>query len=135
MSEIYKTIISTFTIKDNCVDITLNADTTFNLSDVIQHFEEVYAVIKKPYSKSLIDFSGISFASIPKESMEYMANNKYTDNNSFLAIIITGLPQKLLGNFYLKVMKPKRVTKIFTSKKDAWEWLNTIHENKTNSSL
>jgi hypothetical protein len=63
--------------------------------------------------------------------MEYMANNEYTNNNTSLAIIINGLPQKLIGNFYLNVMKPKRKTKIFSSKKEATAWLKTINENTT----
>jgi hypothetical protein len=131
MQEIYTTIISTFIINNNCVEITINEDAVFDLSSVKKHFEEVYAVIKTPALKSIIDFSNTSFANIPKESMEYMANNEYTNNNSSLAIIINGLPQKLIGNFYLNVMKPKRNTKIFTSKKEATAWLKTINENTT----
>ncbi len=91
----------------------------------------MYAIIKTPYSKTLIDFSNVSFLSVPKESMQYMASNEYTNNDSSLAIIINGLPQKLIGNFYLKVMNPKRKTRIFTSKKEAITWLNTINENTT----
>ena len=131
MPEIYTTIISTFIINNNCVEITINEDAVFDLSSVKKHFEEVYAIIKTPYSKTIIDFSNVSFLSVPKESMQYMANNEYTNNNSSLAIVINGLPQKLIGNFYLNVMKPKRNTKIFTSKKEAITWLKTINENTT----
>lgn len=131
MPEIYTTIISTFIINNNCVEISLNEDASFDLSSVKKHFEEVYAIIKTPYSKTLIDFSNVSFLSVPKESMQYMASNEYTNNDSSLAIIINGLPQKLIGNFYLKVMNPKRKTRIFTSKKEAITWLNTINENTT----
>ena len=119
MQEIYTTIISTFIINNNCVEITINEDASFDLLSVKKHFEEVYEVIKIPSSKSIIDFSKISFTNIPKESMEYMANNEYTNNNTSLAIIINGLPQKLIGNFYLNVMKPKRKTKNFP----------TLHKN------
>jgi len=135
MQEIYTTIISTFIINNNCVEITINEDASFDLLSVKKHFEEVYEVIKIPSSKSIIDFSKISFTNIPKESMEYMANNEYTNNNTSLAIIINGLPQKLIGNFYLNVMKPKRKTKIFSSKEDAVTWLNTINENTTAQAL
>ena len=40
--------------------------------------------------------------------MQYMANNEYTNNNLSLAIVINGFTTKLIGNFYLNVMKPKR---------------------------
>lgn len=129
MQEIHTTVISTFTIHNDCVDITLNEGAVFDLPILKQHFKEVYAVLKTSHKKSVIDFSNVSFVNIPKESMEYMANNEYTNNSSSLAIIINGLPQKIIGNFYLNVMRPKRKTKIFTSKKDALAWLDTIYEN------
>lgn len=135
MEEVYKTIISTFIINNDCVEITINEDATFDLPIVVKHFEEVFAVIKKPFQKSIIDFSKINFLIIPKESMEFMANNKYTCNNSSLAIIISGLPQKLIGNFYLKMMKPKRKTKLFIHKQGALEWLSTINEKTTVEAL
>ena len=135
MKEVYRTVISTFIIHNNCVEISINADATFDLPIVEQHFEEVYTVIKNPYQKSIIDFSKISFLLIPKESMEYMASNKFTCNKSSLAIIINGLPQKLIGNFYLKMMKPKRKTKFFMLKQDALKWLNTINEEATIETL
>lgn len=128
MPNIYTTIISTFTIINDCVEININEDASFELEKVKQHFKEVYLIIKKPYPKSIIDFSKVNFTLFPKESMEYMANNEFTSNNTYLAIIINGLPQKILGNFYLRVMKPERKTKIFTSKDEAIQWLNTINE-------
>ena len=60
MQKIYTTIISTFIINNNCVEITINEDASFDLLNVKKHFEEVYAIIKTPSSKSIIDFSKIS---------------------------------------------------------------------------
>jgi hypothetical protein len=42
------------------------------------------------------------------------------------AYVINSFPQKIVGNFYLKVNKPKRPTKIFTNEEDAVEWLKSF---------
>jgi hypothetical protein len=131
MNQIYATDISTFIINDDCVEITLNADTTFEITKVKKHFKDIFSVIKDPLPKSIIDFSSINFVFIPRETMEYMANNEYTSNRSHLAIVINGLDQKIIGNFYLKVLKPERITRIFNTKQEAIKWLDTINEEIT----
>ncbi len=37
--------------------------------------------------------------------------------------MISDLPQKIVGNFFLKFDKPARPTKIFTKEEEAVEWL------------
>ena len=91
MNQIYATDISTFIINDDCVEITLNADTTFEITKVKKHFKDIFSVIKDPLPKSIIDFSSIHFVFIPRETMEYMAYNEYTSNRINLAIVINGL--------------------------------------------
>jgi hypothetical protein len=39
------------------------------------------------------------------------------------AYVISDLPQKIVGNFFLKFDKPARPTKIFTNEEEAMEWL------------
>ncbi|MFN7012979.1 MAG: hypothetical protein ACK4ON_01785 [Bacteroidia bacterium] len=39
------------------------------------------------------------------------------------AYVISDLPQKIVGNFFLKFDKPARPTKIFTKEEEAVEWL------------
>jgi hypothetical protein len=42
------------------------------------------------------------------------------------AYVIHSFSQKIVGNFYLKVNKPKRPTKIFTNEDEAIEWLKSF---------
>ncbi|NOG57114.1 MAG: hypothetical protein HND54_05205 [Bacteroidetes bacterium] len=50
-------------------------------------------------------------------------SNPYSIAESF---IIDRLSQKLIGNFYLKINKPCRPTKLFTNEKDAVIWLSSF---------
>lgn len=48
------------------------------------------------------------------------------DSNPYVkaeAYVISDLPQKIVGNFFLKFDKPARPTKIFTKEDEAIEWL------------
>lgn len=49
------------------------------------------------------------------------ANNPYTKADAF---VITSMATRILGNFYLKINKPERPTKLFNDKTDALQWLN-----------
>ena len=49
--------------------------------------------------------------------------NPYSKAESF---ITNNLAQKIIGNFYMKIQKPTRPTKLFTNEKDAIEWLKTF---------
>lgn len=57
------------------------------------------------------------------EARKYIAQ---VDSNPYAkaeAYVISDLPQKIVGNFFLKFDKPARPTKIFTKEEDALEWL------------
>ena len=67
-------------------------------------------------------FQFSSFANIKPEMREWAAdesgnNNTYTD-----AILIKSLPQKIIADFYLKINRPKKPTKIFYTLEKALEW-------------
>lgn len=57
------------------------------------------------------------------EARKFIAN---ADSNPYAkaeAYVISDLPQKIVGNFFLKFDKPVRPTKIFTKENEALEWL------------
>ena len=57
-----------------------------------------------------------------KEALEFLAKeaNKHGKADAF---VIHSLPQKLLGNFYLKIQKPSIPTRFFSSETKAIAWL------------
>ena len=67
-------------------------------------------------------FTANKFVIIEKDVMEYMKDvaNEYGKADAF---VISALPQKIMGNFYLNVFKPKVPTKLFTNKDKAITWL------------
>lgn len=47
-----------------------------------------------------------------------------------IAIVIHSLAQKLIANFYMKVVKPYTPTRFFTAKEDAEKWLAEVDVEK-----
>lgn len=47
-------------------------------------------------------------------------NDPYSSADAF---VIQSIAQKLVANFYIKMVRPERPTKFFTSKQDAVKWL------------
>ncbi len=67
-------------------------------------------------------FTPTKFVIMDKEVMAFVKNeaNKYGKADAF---VIQSLPQKIIGNFYLKVVKPSVPTRLFNSEDEAVEWL------------
>ena len=67
-------------------------------------------------------FTANKFVIIERDVMEYMKNvaNQYGKADAF---VISALPQKIMGNFYLKFVKPNVPTKLFQSEEKAIKWL------------
>ena len=57
---------------------------------------------------------------------EYMASEESQLGILANAIVIRSLPQRILGNFYLRVNKPSKPARLFTSQKEAEEWLRNF---------
>ncbi len=47
-------------------------------------------------------------------------NDPYTKADAF---VIKSMAQRILGNFYLNIVKPERPTKVFNTKEEAFKWL------------
>lgn len=43
-----------------------------------------------------------------------------------MAIVCKTLAQKIVGNFYIRVQRPARPTRIFNSREDAVKWLRSL---------
>ena len=73
-----------------------------------------------------------SFAEADPETREWAAspeNNKYTICD---AIVIGSMSQKLVTDFYLRINKPVKPTKVFFSLKKAAEW---VHKRRKKDEL
>ena len=67
-------------------------------------------------------FQFSSFSDIKPEMRAWAADETGNSNTHSDAILIRSLPQKIIADFYLKINKPKKPTKIFYSLEKALEW-------------
>ena len=67
--------------------------------------------------------SGGQFSITNIETLKYIAKNVNMPYSKVSAYIAESIPQKILGNFYLKIYKPERPTQFFNHKADALEWI------------
>lgn len=57
------------------------------------------------------------------EARKFIAQAESNPYAKAEAYVISDLPQRIVGNFFLKFDKPARPTKIFTNEEEAMEWL------------
>lgn len=82
----------------------------------------------KPYV-ILVD-SGI-YTTISKEARELSASKDFSQQTIAKALIVRGLGQRIIGQFYINVNKPHIKTKIFAEREKAIKWLaSQISKNK-----
>jgi hypothetical protein len=58
------------------------------------------------------------------ELLKVLAKNENNPYSTADAFVIKSMSQRILANFYVKIHKPERPTKFFSSKEDAMTWLN-----------
>jgi len=75
------------------------------------------------YQKVPLLAEHLEFALPPKENREYWATTEACPYSKADAFIVCSTAMKLIANFYLRINKPERPTRMFTSHKEAIEWL------------
>ena len=120
-------IVEAFTVKlrsDGIVHSHTSGNVEFNI-DSLKKFTEVMGEMthgrKAPLLLTLDEFA------IPSlETREYWAKKDSCPYASAEAYITASLGHKLIGNFYLRLNKPGRPTKMFLKKEEAIKWLRTF---------
>ena len=112
------------------LEIIMLENIELTILNVKQTFEKTKSITCGKKVKVILDLRGLQFTYVPSEVMDYMAKSAFNKYQQAVAIIIEGLGQKLLGNFYTKIVKPEVKTKIFTCNKEAIVWLNSINETQ-----
>lgn len=75
------------------------------------------------YQKAPLLITLDEFAIPPVETREFWAKKEACPYASADAYIATNFGHKFIGNFYLKINKPGRPTRIFSNETDAIKWL------------
>jgi hypothetical protein len=87
----------------------------YELSKVNYHL-----VKSKPYT---VLASAEELTSFSVEARELVASKKFAGIAIAKALLISGLSQRIIGNFYIRVNKPHINTKLFTDREEAIKWL------------
>ncbi len=108
---------------DNVLRIDYRGGGDLDIHYIKSHTEAILKVcngIPRPF---LIDLRDV-FGSISYEGQNYLASYpELTKVRIAQAIVIDNLANRLLGNFYFSVLRPKGPRKIFNSVDKAKEWL------------
>jgi hypothetical protein len=110
--------------EDGIIEIEVFNEPEVTVQDIIEGTDYIMEIVAE--KKFPVLFIAQKYSIPTKETREYMAKKKSLPYSLADAFVLTSLPQKLLGNFYLKVNKPHRPTKMFTNQKEAVNWLKTF---------
>jgi len=78
------------------------------------------------YKQAPILFKHQDFALPGKANRDYWATKEACPYSKAEAFIINSIALQLIANFYLKINKPERPTKMFTHEEEAIKWLKTF---------
>ena len=68
-----------------------------------------------------------------EQSRKFMASRERHSKVIADAFVIKSLPQRLIGNFYLRINKPPSPTKMFVTEEEALKWLEQqVAKEKSN---
>jgi len=70
--------------------------------------------------------------SFTREAREYVASKEYVGITIAKALLISGLGQRIIGNFYMKVNKPNIKTRLFSDRDKAIAWLRKEYRQHNN---
>lgn len=107
----------------NLLYVRFKANTDVSLENVILSNEQTLEALGEKSTKTIYDVRNLEFSHIPREVLNYIADSPHGKYQQSEAFIISGLGQKLMANFYLKVMAPKVPTRMFNTFQSSLEWL------------
>lgn len=118
-----RAVILVFFKSENFFFYAIKPNIEISLEDVVEVFKITKDLAGNSGVYSITDIRKLGFEHLPKEVTEYTAKNPFINQQLKNAIIIEGIGQKIFGNFYLKVLRPARQTKLFNNHEAALKWL------------
>jgi hypothetical protein len=79
--------------------------------------------------ESLVLIVADEITSFSKEALDFSSSEEGMRYTSGDALVVKSLSQRVTANFYLKINKPKKPSKIFNSEKDAVNWLFALESS------
>jgi hypothetical protein len=109
---------------DGIIQITVNTDQEIDVAEIKEIIEAIGKAGNYKKHPTLI-YASNSITPTP-EARAYLAKSDANPFSIASAFMVKSLQHKLLVNAYLKINKPNRPTKMFTSENQAIEWLKSF---------
>jgi len=128
----FETVLSSsfYFEEENLLFVKMKENPDLTVKNLVLSNEQTFAVLGETVYQAIYDVRHLQFTHIPREVLNYVADSPYGKYQYSEAFIISGLGQKLIANFYLKVVEPKVRSKMFTSFGSALDWLEIENANK-----
>ncbi|HWY11887.1 MAG TPA: hypothetical protein VN026_11210 [Bacteroidia bacterium] len=107
--------------EDGFAELVVKDNSVYDTKDIIdgKEFSISYLPGKKIYF--LLEMEGDAYTT--KEARELAADPEHGKHHGAVAIYSEKLAYKLLGNFYIRINKPKAPTRFFSRRDEAVKWL------------
>ena len=108
-----------------CDDGILYVQVTNEVNETVERSKELVATIGKMvnYKKVPMLSKFDEFALPPKENRDFWAKKDSCPYTSAEAFITNSTAMAIIANFYMRIEKPQRKTKMFTNVDEARNWL------------
>ncbi len=109
-------------------EVIVKKDRTFSLEDVKLSFE--LSDRENPGARYYTLVRGEEGSSVSSDARRAVASEQYNNRNAALALCQTNTAQKIGGNLFLKVNRPKVPTRFFEDDQKALEWLREVRKKE-----
>jgi hypothetical protein len=115
------------TIHDDLfIEFKVKKNTTLQAGDVWESRD--MSIQHIPGKKFFVLFEADENADISGDARRAGASDEYTKHVAALALYSTKLHEKIIGNLFLKINRPKVPTQFFDDRDKAIEWLKTFYQ-------
>jgi hypothetical protein len=121
--EYRKLIVSVY--NQSILHVYIKPDAFLEIQDIQEITNYINALGYKKY-RNVFEFS--NYSSTDDAVRKWASDPEGNKRTIADAIVIKGLDQKILADFYLRFNHPVKPTKLFDNVKDAVEWLDTIEQ-------
>jgi hypothetical protein len=109
---------------DGILQIDIKANQVLAIKDVEELIASVYEIGKGKKFKNLVVFGEHTIVDV--EGLRLSASLEGSLYKKADAFVIAGLPQRIISDFYLRIIRPVTPTVFFTNVTDAEKWLAEV---------
>jgi hypothetical protein len=121
-----KTSIIVFDETEGFLRVSSKPDSEIELADAKFDFSEAAKLVGYIKLPVLADSRNVSNSA--KEVRDFYASKAMAENISAMAVLVSSLSTRIVGNFFINTSKPHFPTKLFTNEDAAITWLKNIVE-------